>query len=298
MAVRTPRLVAGEKPSLGPLYDDVRDTLQIWWVPAVFDALGEVSGYLRLAWEQLKPSLETAQFARLAERAQKDALAAIQSLYLPSYDAGGVWQAGVPFDNQAEIRTALAALLFEQSQTLLATKALRLAIENDPPGGERRISWPRPSTTWALQPIPLVDERSVGERERRVFRAARQSLTLPWVPLSLLLLARWPRYLRLAWNDLTTVFREPEFAAAQTEMIEQSAAFCDLFPTKVDATPDYLERHGQSHFEIARAREILLAYDRLMPADLLLTACLRYPLGGHRAADESPAVPGQSGGDG
>ena len=281
MATPEPRHVAGETiPSLGPLYQDIRDTMQISWVPDVFSALGEVPGYLTFAWKQLNPSVETAQFVRLAEQVQKDAVAAVRSLYVPSYDVGDVQQVGVPLEQQAEIRTALAALMFGHSQTLLAVKALRLAIEGSPPGGRKRISWPRSATTWAMQPIPDVDEATVGQRVRDVFTEAREALRLPRVPWSFRVIAPWPRYLQLAWGDLIGVAHEPEFAAAQSELVEQAPALCDLFPARVDVTPERLAMKGQSIFQIQRARAILRSYDRLLPTDLLLTACLRYPLGG------------------
>lgn len=278
---------AKTEPSLGPLFDDVRETLQISWVPTIFVALGEVPGYLDLAWAQLKPSLQTAQFARLAERVQKDTLAVTQSLYVPSYDTGSLQLLGVTLGEQAVVRTDLSALIFGQTQTLLAAKALRLAIEGNPPGGKHSIWWPRSTTTWAMEPIPTVDEGSVGESVRQIFLEVQQALQLPWTPRSLEVIARWPRYLRQAWEDLAGVLKIPEFSAAQTDLIEQAAVLCDLFPTRVNLTPDTLEKQGQSTFEVERARQILLSYDRVLPANLLLTACLRYPLGGSLATSKS-----------
>lgn len=292
MALPNPRAVAGTEPAVGPVFDRVRDTLQISWVPPVFVALGEMPRFLELAWAQLEPSLATAQFAQLAGRIRRDALATVQSLYRPSYGPGDVQQVGVPLAEQATVRSALEALIFGQTQTLLATKALRMALEDCPPGGQHPISWPRSSTTWAMQPLPTVDEESVGERDRRIFADARASLRLPWVPRSLLMLGRWPGYLQLAWNDLAGVFRTPEFGAAQTELIEQSAAYCDLFPVKVDLTPGRLKSQGLSPFEIHRARKILLDADAVEPANLLLTVCLRDPLGGNRATERSWRVTG------
>lgn len=270
----------GSESGLGALYEEIRETLQISWVPAVFSDLGAVPGYLPLAWEQLKPAALTEQFRRLAERIRGDALAVARSLYLPSYGPGRLQQLAVPLADLSLIRTALAALLFGQSQTLLATKALRLAIECSPPGGRHPIWWPRAATTWALEAIPVVDLATIADEGRRVFRQAQSALGLPRPPRALAVLAIWPRYLSQAWNDLQGVLETPEFAAARTELVEQSSAYSDLLPTRINVTPDWLRSRGVDEVIIDRARNVLLSHDRVLPATLLLTACLRLPLDG------------------
>lgn len=269
-------------PSLGALYDSLQDTLQISWVPEAFSALAEVPSYLRLAWEALRPSLKTAQFVRLAERIEKNASAMAQELYAPDYGPGDLQQLGVPLDQQAEIRSALSALVFEQTQTLLAVTALRLAIEGNPPGGVRRTSWPRSTTTWTLQPIPVLDEASAGERIRRIFAEARQVLDHPVVPRALRVIARRPRYAQLAWDDLEAVLEQPAFEAVVADLREESIVLCSRLPSRVEATVDNLVSAGVSQFELRRAQEILQSYDRYQPSNLLLTSCLRLPLGGNR----------------
>src|SRR5579884_1112798 len=265
MAIRRVTSAPAPESALRTILDDVRDTFQISWTPDVFEALGAVPGYVQLAWMQLKPSVETEQFVRLADRLARDTFAVVQSMYVPSYDTGDLQQLGVSLDEQAELRTALSALIFGQAQTALAVKALRLAIENAPAGGRDTISWPRRETTWAMQPIPMVDDETHGEIVRRVLAAVQHAIQSPRPPGAFRVIARWPRYLELAWQDLQGVLRIDEFSASQTDLIEEAVQLCDMFPTKVDTTPACLESNGQSRFEIQRARDILIANDRTLP---------------------------------
>ena len=277
------QLTEGEiSPSLASLGKDIRETLQISWLPAPFQEMS-ATGYLPLAWPQLKPSLETEQFVRLAERLANDATSVIRTLYLPGYDTGDVQQLGVSLQEQATTRSMLSALIFGLSQTTLAVTALRLALDGTPPGGRDMIAWPRRPTTWATIPIPSTTVGAAGARVRHVFDATRQALRLSHVPRSYGILAAWPRYLALAWSDLADVVREPAFAAAETELVEESLHLCELFPTRVDATIECLRAHGQTRIQIDRARQILFQATSELPVELLLTICLRRPLGGNRS---------------
>lgn len=273
--------------AVSAILHEVRDTLQISWVPDAFEALGKVPAYLRLAWAQLQPALQTEQFVRLADRLARDATAAVQSLYIPSYGPGDLQQLGIDLEDQAMVRSALSALIFGQSQTILAIKALRLALENTPPGGRETISWPRPARTWALQPIPAADAHIMGEWVRLIVDTAEHLLGLPYPPLAFRVVARWPKFLELAWQDLDAVFRTPEFGAAQTEIIEEAVQLCDLFPARVNATPAWLQSQGLTRLELDRVREILFSYDSALPSDLLITTCLRYPLAGNLPTSRS-----------
>ena len=284
MAAPGSPLSPAAEPSLGPLFEDVRQTFQISWTPRVFVALGQIRGFLPLAWAGLKPSAATEQFARLAERIRDDTAGLARSLYQPGYGPGDLQSQLEQFDDLAALRTALDALTFGQTQTLLAVEALRLAIDGFPTGGSHPISWPRVQTTWALQPIPTVQASTVGEDVRRVFEEARAFTGLAWPPRSLEALANWPDHLRLAWSDLGNQLRTPDVAAARGALIERAATYCQLLPTKVEVTPGYLERSGEAPLEINRARELLVEWEGALPANLLLTAFLRLPLGGLRVS--------------
>lgn len=284
-----PTAVSGVLTSVGPrsraptVLHNLRNTLQISWVPDAFQALSKIPTYLQLAWSQLEPSLQTEQFVRLADRVARDATTVVQSLYQPSYGPDTLQQLGISHGTQVAARSALSVLIVGQSQTILAIKALRLAIEGAPPGGRVPTFWPRPKRTWTLQPIPSVKEHAAGERIRAIFVAAEHLLRLPVPPAGLRALGVWPRYLERAWQDLRVVLQTTEFAAAQTELAEEAVVLSDLFPIPVGATPTWLEGHGLSPVELRRARDLLLTYDTGLAADLLITACLRYPLIGLRA---------------
>ncbi len=278
---RSRALPVGAGSSPDAVYEALRDTLQISWVPAVFEALAEVPAYLHLAWAQVGPVAETAQFVRLSEHIARDASAVVHSLYVPGYGPGDLQQLDVPLAQQAEIRSALDALAFGQSQTMLIIAALRLAVAGHPPGRDHAISWPRRATTWTLQPVPIVDEAAAGETVRRIFSEARQVLDLSPVPHALRVIAGLPRYVQLAWDDLAPLVQGSGFEAARAEIIEAAEKLCGLLPSRIDVTPSWLASRGLAPREIRRAQEILSSSLHDEATSLLVTVCLRFPLGGN-----------------
>ncbi|HUX87269.1 MAG TPA: halocarboxylic acid dehydrogenase DehI family protein [Chloroflexota bacterium] len=155
------------------------------WTPSIFEELGEIPEYLRIAWTALKPTVCTEQFIRAADVLLQEALDDANDAYNPSYGTGDLQQLGVALPDQAEVRTALLALLYGGSQTLLAIAALTQAIHGRPTGDPRAISWPRSQSTWSLEPVPMANERAGGEIERRVFAQARRTLDLNQTPRAL-----------------------------------------------------------------------------------------------------------------
>lgn len=275
-------LQSTSEPQLDSLYADIQSTFQISWIPPAFGTLGQVPNYLRVAWKALKPAACTEQFARMAERVHRQSSSIIQAAYSPSYGPGDLQQLGVSLDDQSEVRTMLEALLYGQSQTLIALTALRVAADGHSSEQHNRISWPRRKTTWAMEPIAMVQEDTAGETVRQIFDNVRDELRQPDIPWALRVIARWPRYLELAWPDLQELFDIPLFWSGVTALRDEAATMCDALPCSVDASPDQLRQAGIDRFEINRARDILHACEDVVPTDDLVTSSVRYPLAGHR----------------
>lgn len=128
----------------------------------------------------------------------------------------------------------------------------------------------------------MVQEDTAGETVRQIFDNVRDELRQPDIPWALRVIARWPRYLELAWPDLQELFDIPLFWSGVTALRDEAATMCDALPCSVDASPDQLRQAGIDRFEINRARDILHACEDVVPTDDLVTSSVRYPLAGHR----------------
>lgn len=282
MAQRQPMRSISSEPSLGPLFQEIRDALQVSWTPSTFEQLAEIPDYLRIAWTALKPVAATAQFLRAAERLWQEALDDVEDIYRPSYGTGDLQQLGVTLQDQAEARTALTALLYGGSQTLLAITALTQAIHGRLTGDPQAMFWPRSRTTWSLELIPMASERASAEIERRVFEQARHELGLAETPRALRLVGRFPRYLDVAWSDVVPLFGQGELSAAVNDLIELSERRVGQLPHGVEVTPEHLQKAGLSQRKVERIRKILDTSLNQIATELILTALLRYPLGSLR----------------
>jgi len=270
------------------ILQDITQTLQVTWTPHVFIELNdEIPAYLTKAWDQLSSVARTAQFLDLARQIETYAVSEVQASYLPGYRIGPLQQLSLSRSDAAEIRTAFSALLFGWSQTFLLAEALRLALAGQKVGQTGIVTWTREATTWNQAIIPTADVTGTGEVVRNVLAEARQSLGLGEPPEVLLVIGQWPRYLRLAWDDLKATVQSPVFAALRGQLIEQARQFSTRLPGDVVLDQTRLRATNFNPIQIQRVREILERWVFRLPTEITLGAGFREALQSDGAA---PAV--------
>jgi len=267
------------QPSAPAILQDITQSLQLPWTPHAFvDLNDEVPTYVKHAWTQLAPLVRTAQFADLANEIESYVDSEVRNSYRPGYGPGSLQQLGISIGEAAEIRTAFGALLFGWSQTVLIVEALRLALDGQTIGMPNVVTWPREPTNWNQAIIPITDETVMGEVVRNVLAEARQSLGLSEPPEALLAIGSWPRYARMAWDDLSPLAQGPTFAALRGQMIEQARQRCARLPGHLELSDTQLQADSFNPIQIQRVREILDRWEFRLPTDMTLAACCRSAL--------------------
>lgn len=269
------------QPRAPAILQEITQSLEMPWTPHTFiDLNDEVPAYVQHVWAQLAPIVKTAQFADLAREIESYVDREVRANYRPGYGPGSLQQLGLTLGEGSEIRTALGALIFGWSQVLLVVEALRLVVDGQSVGMKNAVTWPREAATWNQAIIPTTDENVMGEVARNVLAEARQSLGLAEPPESLLAIGSWPRYVRMAWDDLAGLAQGPTFAALRGQLIEQARQHCARLPGRLDLSETQLRANNFNPIQIQRVREILDRWEFRLPTDLTLASCLRYALQG------------------
>ncbi|HEX5417498.1 MAG TPA: hypothetical protein VFZ25_17690 [Chloroflexota bacterium] len=267
------------QPRAPAILQEITQSLQLPWTPHSFiDLNDEVPGYVKHAWDQLSPIVRTAQFVDLAHEIESSVDTAVRGAYRPGYGPGSLQQLGLSLGEAGEIRTAFSALLFGWSQTILIVEALRLALDGQKVGMKSAVSWPREPVNWTQAIIPTTDTNAMGEVARNVLAEARQSLGLSEPPEALLVIGSWPRYLRMAWDDLTAIVNGPTFTALRGELMEQARQRCTRLPGHLDLSETQLRANNFNPIQIQRVREILDRWAFRLPTDMTLATAFRYAL--------------------
>jgi len=267
-------------PAVRAIYDDTRHRLRLPWVGALFQGYAMYPEYLELAWNAVKESIETPQFAADAAAIRALADAAAPRLYSPSYDERDV--AAMNLDILA-IKDTIDAFRVGNPGLLLVAAALQRAFVEGPVGGAGHARAPLPDSApegveearVARTVIELVDPDTALEGVKRVFEDIKATLELPLVNSDYRAMALWPDYLALAWHDIKGVVGTPEYAAATQQLAQLAVQGVDRFVAPVTATREAARRAGVPEDQLDNLGAIVRLFADLLPG-LILNVALFY----------------------
>jgi len=124
------------------------------------------------------------------------------------------------------------------------------------PRGDQRVPRGVPQD---MDPIELVPEDADGTLSK-LFRSIRTHLGLGLVPDDFRALARWPKYLELAWADARK--RDEDGSAAVKELGTQADDAARQLPVRAEVGDDALRAAGA---DPERVRALLLRFRRALP---------------------------------
>lgn len=259
-----------EAEAQGPtrvLYEDIKSTMRVPYVPALFRSLANCPNYLTLAWESLKPNARIVYFERAADQ--------LREVAVQRAGAG----AGTPDANTA---AALRVFQYAEPKMLLATGALRAATFGQLP---------------RMALIPAADKRQIapGIPEGAVSPPAGSSIPgvlvelaegLRWqvVPDEFPALSNSVTYLSAVGPGLLQFASSSVVRLAQRELGRMVDEALMGFPYRMDISPHVLRQAGISEAEFDAVRVTLAAYERVQPVITLLTAHLATGAMGTEAA--------------
>ncbi|HYZ89544.1 MAG TPA: halocarboxylic acid dehydrogenase DehI family protein [Myxococcales bacterium] len=266
-------------------YELITRKLRVSRVPLFFRALAGEKALLP-CWQALRPAVRLRAFEEGADELRARAAQLAVELGCPLIETQLEW-AGYDVDEIDEIRGQVNIFHYQDAKILLAVAVLCEALSGTAGGGKE--------TPRALQRVPrgvphemdiieLVPEDSNGNLGR-VFRSIRSHLGLGIVADDFRALARWPKYLNIAWDDARKRDGDSRARAALVDLWAQAEAAVASLPVTVSISAAQLTAAGA---DPARVRTLADRFCRAMPGLVLDLAQFKVQLDGAEDALDSP----------
>ncbi len=264
------------------IYELATRKLRVGRVPLLLKGLAAEKALLP-CWNALRPAIRVRAFEEAADDLRARAAKIAVDLGCPLIETQLEW-AGYDVDEIDEIRGQVDIFHYVDAKLLMATCVLAEALQGGVggvsrgPRGDERV--PR-GVPHDMDPIELVPEDDGALA--KVFRSIRTHLGLGIVPDDFRALARWPKYLELAWSDARK--RDEESGGALKELGAQADDAARQLPIRVEVTDDSLRAAGAGP---SRVRALVQRFRRALPALVLDLALFKVQLDGAQSARESP----------
>jgi hypothetical protein len=267
------------------IYELVTRKMRVGRVPLLFKALAAEKALVP-CWNAIRPAIRVRAFEEAADDLRARAARFAVDLGCPLIETQLEW-AGYDVDEIDEIRGQVDVFHYLDAKLLMAVAVLAQGLSGGVggvprgPRGEQRV--PR-GVPQEMDPIELVPEEANGGLAK-VFRGIRNHLGLGLVPTDFRALARWPKYLELAWADARKRDDEPAARSALKDLSAQADEAARQLPVRVQIPQQALRAAGA---DPARVAGMVDRFRRALPGLVLDLALFKVQLDGGEAARESP----------
>lgn len=252
-------------PELRRVYDDVRASLDLPFVPTMFKVLAGCSEYLRVAWRDLAPAAGSKEFNAAA-------------LALDEFLRSEVLEGGWKFSDQErtlaaqKISTAdiavLAGVVGVFSRALPRMVLFSRLMQRGFSGGQKgRVSSAKNSPALSrLVTLHVPPEQEASLRTWMIYGDIKRTTGAKNVLDMYRVLAAFPGYLASVWVDSKRVFADKKFLLARDEVTRRSMGLITGLPVK-DHRELCRSITGEQWREV---EETVDSYARLLPQFALI----------------------------
>jgi hypothetical protein len=284
-AIQTLDETQADRPTV-EIYELITRKMRVGRVPLLFKALAAEKA-LGPCWAALRPAIRVRAFEEAADDLRARAAKAAVDLGCPLIETQLEW-AGYDLDQIDEIRGQVDIFHYLDAKLMVAAAVLSQGLQGGAGGAQRgaraeqRVPRGVPQD---MDHIELVQELTNGGTLGKVFKSIRSQLGLGIVPDDFRALARWPKYLELAWGDARNRDVDLHGAAALRELVEQADEAARQLPVRVQVTDESLSAAGA---DPARVRALVERFRKAVPGLVLDLALFKVQLDGGEMARESP----------
>ncbi|HZO87665.1 MAG TPA: halocarboxylic acid dehydrogenase DehI family protein [Chthonomonadaceae bacterium] len=261
-------------PEAQALLEDIQNTLGIPWQPANWRTYARYPDLLRLFWERVKPATATEPFLEdalaITERAYQDAM----QWYWPSY------QVDTTEAERERIAWEIDAFEFGNPQLLILQVALSRALQGQTVG-QPGSNPPRRAPSPYRQPqIEMVDAEHAPPDVRQLYESIKQTLGLPLVNSDYQALAKWPEFLRGAWEDIKPWRDREEYQRLIAELTQMAEERADRLRPEIGFDEGEIRAALAGQADLEEIRQQVDTFTRLLPGLIVNDALFRISAGG------------------
>lgn len=260
------------------IYEDIKDSLKLPWVPVMFQAFAAYPSFLKFIWNQLKPSVRTVQFKLEADRIRDYAETFISEAHIREYKHEDALENNLSIDDLVHIRTKLEAFTYGNPKLLLLAAALKRAIGGITVGGNGDTE--ASHEDFGDRVIKKIDIKPVEEAEatdevKALYEDIESTFGLPFVNTDYKTMANWPGFLKLAWEDIKIIMNSPHFSEGKTAMLEFAGHAANMLPYPVKMGWDEMEGAGVHEEDFENIEDMAGLFARLLPGLILSVVEMR-----------------------
>jgi len=260
------------------IYQEIKETLGVPHLNALFQAYGAYPRFLDLMWTSLRPALDTREFFAHSDRLRAEAYTAMHNYFaVPDLDSR-IRQ--IQFSTGAQYELAGVVDLFQYNDPLLLLiAAVQLQAFEDGPTHVRAAKNEADHPIFTQKPVVLTEEAAPAPI-RKIYDDIKRSLGINFLSLDFLAFARWPDFLSLYWNALKGVISSPLYVEHKHALRESALALSSGLPNAPQLSVDHMKHAGLSNEEISTAIHITEEFLDLFSASVLNVAFAKISLEG------------------
>lgn len=269
-----------------PIYEDIKQTLGLPHVNAIFQAYAAYPDFLERHWKAFKPVLQTQEFFVLAGRLRAEAYTRMHN-YFPVPDFCARLREQSLSSGALQDLTAVVELFHYSDPPLLLLAAAQLQAF------EVRIGRDATPTTPADHPVfedkpAFINEDDAPPEIRRVYEEIKRTLGLPIVNADYRAFARYPDFLIAYWDVLKPILQSPVYSESQQGMRESAWNLVRELPARVDTTVSHLLDDGLSDDDLSDVVRITDLFLRNLSGLVLDVAVAKIAVEGGNRKNHQP----------
>ncbi len=254
---------AGEE--VRAVYEETRTHLRVPLVNFLFRSLANYPPYLSFAWNKIAPHLLASSFEEAA-----DALRS-QALMEPTSDYSTDWAS---FGDLSQIRAFTDTIHYVLPKLLLVSSAFDegLGGETGTNEGPQEAAGIQPGVAEGTTSLQMVGPDEATEETEEVFEGIRKRHGHPDVASYYRGIARWPEFLKVAWERISPLVNTTPYEERKRELLE--AARSSVLELPLPSRREVVERGIIGEEQIGELRAILAVFRFRLNADMLLDVSL------------------------
>ncbi len=260
------------------IYEDIRQSLQLPFVPGMFQSFAGYPSFLQFVWGQIKQSVGTKQFYADAARARGFAETFVSEAHVRAYKHEDALAYGISVGDLVDIQTTLQAFQYGNPKLLLIAGALFMAVDGATVGGNGDTTSAHDTFgNRVIRKIAIrqVEEDDASDTVRAIYQDIMSTTGAPIIRGDFKAMAAWPGFLKLAWDDLKTVMSRPAYDQGKEALAEFGQHASDRLAYPLKMGRDEMKAAGIREEDFDAIETLVRLAARLIPELLLDTEEMR-----------------------
>jgi hypothetical protein len=264
-------------------FRDIKGSLRVPVVSALFQAWAAVPDFLDVVWRRLRPNVVSPEFGAAAARLEAEVREAVAPW--PVADHASRLRARTAGEADLSRMREIVALFAEVNPKLVIVAcAVERALTGEPvggvgTGGPRREEDRELPREFRGVRFSLVEERDAPPRVRAIYEDMRTTLGVPLIETEYQAMASYPDWLDVWWRDCKPMTSLPAYANLAEHVAARGRQAAQQLPLGLFLHERLLEERGIEEAQRTELQRVTSAFVRSLPQLILNIEIARRGLG-------------------